>query len=100
MVKEEAIRVYTKFFATIREITGKPQDTLQLSPRSTVKDFLKELSNRYGKKLSDHILDGKGGLRESLSLLVNGQAIDLTKLAITELKEGDLVVILPPIGGG
>ena len=62
--------------------------------------LLKELSNRYGEKLSEYLFDDKGHLRESLSLLVNGQAINTSNLDTTKLKDGDLVVILPPIGGG
>ena len=39
-------------------------------------------------------------MREGLTILVNGQTIEEDKFGVVILKEGDEIVILPPIGGG
>ena len=100
MVEHKSVRVNTRFFATIREITGRKEDTFQLEYGSVVQDFLTGLSKRYGNKLSEYLLDDNGHLRQGLNLMVNGQAVDTSKLTTVLLKDKDLVVILPPIGGG
>jgi molybdopterin synthase sulfur carrier subunit len=84
----------------MREITGRREDTFQLEHGSVVQDFLNSLSKRYGSKLSEYLLGDKDHLRKGLNLLVNGQAIDTSKLETVLLKDNDLIVILPPIGGG
>lgn len=94
------MRVLTKFFAALREITDKREENLQLPSESTVRDFLNELVKMYGDRLSSYLFDEKGQIREYLSILLNGQALDTSKLESIKLKDGDVIVILPPIGGG
>jgi molybdopterin synthase sulfur carrier subunit len=44
--------------------------------------------------------DGRGSLRESLPVFINGEHIRYRKGLKTELKEGDEVYVIPLIAGG
>lgn len=94
------IKVNTRFFASLRDITGRKEDQFELEYNATIQVFLQALVSRYGRKLADYVIDEKGTLKDSLILLVNGKTLDKDVFTLTQLQEGDMVVILPPIGGG
>jgi MoaD family protein len=100
MLGEQKITINTKYFAALREITGKKEEVFHFDGEVDAKRFLEVLVDRYGRSLADFLLDDKGALRENLVMLVNGNAVDASDLSSLKLKSGDLVVILPPIGGG
>ena len=55
----------------------------------------------YGESLNTQLFDSGGNLFPYIRLMVNGRDIAfLEKKMETALKEGDEVLILPPVGGG
>ncbi|MEM1995132.1 MAG: MoaD family protein [Nitrososphaerales archaeon] len=100
MNNEQKITVSTKYFAALREITGKKEEAFNFEGEVDGKKFLDTLILHYGQALKEFLLDQKGTLRDGLVMLVNGNAVDASDLSSLKLKDGDLVVILPPIGGG
>jgi molybdopterin synthase sulfur carrier subunit len=94
------MKVEVKFFTSLREITGKKVDTLELQTSSTVDDLVTLLSRIYGKQFREYIYNKKGEVQEFLSFLVNGKNINNMQGFDTKLKDGDIVAILPPVGGG
>ena len=94
------MNVEVKFFTSLREITGKKVDQLQIQNSLTLDEFITLLSERYGKNFREYIYNKKGEQQEFLSFLVNGTNINNIKGFDTKLKNGDIVVILPPVGGG
>ena len=97
---DEDISINLKYFANIRDITGKKEESLLLRKGHSVMDALIKLTEIYGNKLSQFILNEKGEPRENLTFLINGQAIKSEKLSEKKLRNGDVFVILPPISGG
>ena len=51
-----------QYFATVRELVGLREETLDLPDRSTVRVLLDELEKRHGKRLRDYLYDGKTGI--------------------------------------
>jgi molybdopterin synthase sulfur carrier subunit len=94
------MKVEVKFFTSLREITGKKVDEIQLQSIITVEELLTLLSEKYGKKFREYIYNKKGKVYDFLSFLVNGKNINVLQGFDTELKQGDTVAILPPVGGG
>jgi len=96
-----SVKVYVRLFTTLRELTGKREETLEFDARIvTVEDVLKELTGRYGKEFKEYLYNDKQMVRGYLQLLVNGKSVELLERIKTRLKEGDEVAIVPPVGGG
>jgi molybdopterin synthase sulfur carrier subunit len=94
------MKVEVKFFTSLREITGKKVDEIQLQNVITVEELLTLLSEKHGKKFNEYIYNKKGKVHGFLSFLVNGKNINVLQGFDTKLKQGDTVAILPPVGGG
>lgn len=96
------MEIKVRFFTTLREITNKREETLTLTdPKTTVSMVLKLLSEKYGKLFDDYVFDAKTGqVKGFLQFLVNGNSTATLQGLDTELKDGDVLAILPPVGGG
>ena len=93
------MKVLTRFYAFLREMTGRESDTITLDEGSTVIDFLKAVREKYGVSLAS-IFGVDGMLRSGFAIALNGDSVDRREWARTVLRDGDTVVILPPIAGG
>jgi molybdopterin synthase sulfur carrier subunit len=94
------MKIKVKFFTSLREITGKKEDEIQLPSIITVEELLAHLSKKYGKGFTEYLYDEKGDVRTYIQILINGRSINVLKRFETKLKEGDTVAIFPPVGGG
>jgi molybdopterin synthase sulfur carrier subunit len=97
------LQVSVRFFTSLREITDKKEETLKFpeGEKVTVDMVLKTLSQRYGKPFVEYVYDRKTGeVRGFLQFLVNGKSATTMNGLETELEDGDVLAILPPVGGG
>ena len=82
---------------------NKREETLNFpdDEKVTVDLVLKTLSNKYGEPFIEYVYDGKTGQPKNfLQFLVNGTSTSTLNGLETELKDGDVLAILPPVGGG
>lgn len=85
------------FHAMFKEAAGKGEITHELGANSTLRMLLNDLARRYGKDFKQ-ILNPKTGLIEIDALvMLNGQSVRKPDL---QLKDGDVIMITVPIGGG
>ena len=97
------MQVSVRFFTSLREIVGKKEEKLDLSEdrNVTVDMILRRLGEKYGKPFVNYVYEKKGGeTRGFLQFLVNGKSATTLKGLQTELQDGDVLAILPPVGGG
>jgi sulfur-carrier protein len=97
------LQVSIRFFTSLREITGKREETLsfQEGERITVNVVLKTLKEAYGKKFTEYVYDAETEqVRSFLHLLINGRSASTMNGLQTIVKDGDVLAILPPVGGG
>ena len=97
------MRVSVRFFTTLRELTGKKEETLEFSRGRvvTVESVLERLKELHGKSLTEYVYDPKTGeVRGFLQFLVNGRSIASFEGLKTKLSNGDVLAIIPPVGGG
>jgi len=95
------VKVSVRLFTTLRELAGKGEKTLEFDTKTViVKDVLETLVKLHGKAFRDYLFDEKKKVREHLQLLVNGKSVSLLEELDTQLKDGDQVAIVPPVGGG
>jgi molybdopterin synthase sulfur carrier subunit len=98
-----ALQVSVRFFTSLREIVNKKEETLEFpeGEKATVDTVLKTLRQRYGERFVEYVHDRETGeVRGFLQFLVNGKSASTLNGLQTELKDGDVLAILPPVGGG
>jgi MoaD family protein len=67
----------------------------------TVSLVLETISRKYGAPFRSYIYDSKSGQPKNfLQFLVNGNSTQTLRGLETELGDGDVLAILPPVGGG
>ena len=96
---EDHITVKVKFFTTLRELTGKREEQVELPFNATVGELLDSLAKRYGPKFVEYVFE-KGEVKPYLIIMVDGQSVSQLEGLKTRLKDGVTVAILPPAGGG
>jgi MoaD family protein len=97
------VEVKVRFFTSLREIVNKREQTLNfnLHEKVTVDLILKTLSQKYGTQFTEYVYNGKTSQPKNfLQFLVNGTSTSTLNGLKTELKDCDVLAILPPVGGG
>jgi MoaD family protein len=97
------VEVKVRFFTSLREIVDKREETLTFSAgeKVTIDLVLKTLAEKYGTPFSQYVYNGKTGQPKNfLQFLVNGTSTSTLNGLETELKNCDVLAILPPVGGG
>jgi MoaD family protein len=85
----------------LREITGKREETLTFTKPATIDTVLKQLAKQYGKDLTEYVYDTKTGEPKGfLQFLINGRSTTTPNPLETRLSDGDVLAIIPPVGGG
>ena len=95
--------IKVRFFTSLREIVNKREETLCFAEGEnvTVDLVLKTLSQRYGTSFTEYVYNKKTEQPKNfLQFLINGTATSTLSGLETELKNGDVLAILPPVGGG
>jgi MoaD family protein len=97
------LQVSVRFFTSLREIVGKKEEKLGFSEDQnvTVDMILRRLGEKYGEAFVNYVYENEcGEIRRFLQFLVNGKSAATLKGLQTELQDGDVLAILPPVGGG
>jgi molybdopterin synthase sulfur carrier subunit len=58
------------------------------------------LSDKYGKTFTDYVFNSDEQVKSFLQLLINGTNTTTISGTETAMQDGDVLAILPPVGGG
>lgn len=97
------MQVKVRFFTSLREIVDKREELLTFNENKkvTVNVVLKTLTEKYGNPFKEYVYDDKKTQPKAfLQFLVNGNSTLSLDGLETEFKDGDVLAILPPVGGG
>ena len=94
------MKVELRYYAMVRDAAGKRAETLSMQEGSTVVDLIDRLIALYGEPLRVYLYDEDGEHLNYLMFSVNEQDIRSLDGYETVLRDGDKVLVMPPIGGG
>ncbi len=87
------------YFAELKDITNKENEKFELESRD-IKELINLLIKKY-PSLQDLIWDQKiQNLRDTISIIINNQAIHVKDNSSKELNDGDTIAFLLPVSGG
>jgi molybdopterin synthase catalytic subunit/molybdopterin synthase sulfur carrier subunit len=93
------ITVKTRYYAYLRELTGIREEEIVLNDGATVGTLIEHLIQKYGDRFKSYILADNMELKPSIAIAINGVKVSDEPLKRI-LRDGDTLVILPPISGG
>ena len=97
------MQVKVRLFTSLREIVGKKEESLIFTEgeKVTIDTVLKVLSDKYGKPFTEYIYEKETNKPKGfLQFLINGNSSTTMEGLKTELRDGDVLAVLPPVGGG
>jgi len=94
------LRVKVKYFTTLRELARSSEEEIEIESDSSLGNLIEKIATKYGKEAHNYLYHKEGKIDPSIYFLVNGFDARLLLGFGTELREGDMVAIIPPIGGG
>jgi len=89
------MKVRFKLFSIFREEAGASEVVVQVPEGSTILDAVKELA-RVKPRLKKRLLNGDGTLKRGFHLMRDQRWPKPDE----KVRDGDLIVIFPPVGGG
>ena len=96
----ENLKVTILLFAALKEVAGKKRVELTFDQSLTLKDLMTELSERYGKKFYRFVFDEDGRFKSYIRFFINEEPVKASEVEQINLKDGDIVAIIPPVSGG
>ena len=93
------ITVRVRTILTIKKILGKGELEFSISEGSTLRDLVAAMVSRW-RELSPHLMEPTTGPIPRVRFMVNGRDIAFLNRMETVLRNGDEVLILPPVSGG
>ena len=85
------VRVQIKYLAALRDRTGRKQEEVSFPPGATLQDVAEWLNKRYALSLPN----------PQVMATLNGRGWEQFPLKLsTEINEGDIIYLFPPIAGG
>lgn len=92
------MEVKVRLFARLREIAGSREVSIEVKPDATVADVIEKLSEMFGEEFRRYLEENLK--EERLYLVLNGAGLDRARASDINVKDGDILAIIPPIGGG
>lgn len=94
------MNVCVEFTGQLKTAIGQSNDQIELPEGATLAMLLAQLGERCGDEARPHLLNASGQMQPSLLAAINGSALPSRQAGATVLRDGDTVVLLPPIAGG
>ena len=82
------MKIRVKYFAAHREAVGRAEEELQIAGHARVKDIMDQLVSMHPKL--------GGSIRRNSIYSLNQNIVDED----AKLRDGDVLAIFPPVGGG
>ena len=82
-------------------MAGVREEELNLKDGSVLIDLIEKVALKYGEGASNYLFKkSTKKIDPAIQFLINGINVQKIHFQNTKLKEGDVIAIIPPIGGG
>jgi len=88
------------FLSLLADATGIEDTTLLIEDNATIKDILKHLIEKFGKKFENIIMTSPNTLSKYIILSLNGKDVRSSDYLDMYIHDGDEITFLPAIAGG
>lgn len=90
-----------RYFTTLRELAGTKEEKVEFEDGSILTNLIDKISSQYGEEAFNYLhVKVTHEVDPTIQFLINGVAANRLQGLQTTIKEGDVVAIIPPIGGG
>ncbi len=97
----QVMKIKVQTILSFKRILGAGEVEMDLPEGATIRELLARMVERLGDALSLHLFQpGTDELFPHIVLMVNGRLIHFLQDKETELHEGDVVLLFPPVAGG
>jgi len=95
------LKIRVRYFTTLRELAGTREEEFDVEEGCSLAQIIEGVSLKYGEEAYGYLhIKTDGRIDPSIKFLVNGVDVSPLQGFETRLREGDIVAIIPPIGGG
>ena len=88
--------VKVRLFHELRTAAGGGEVTLAAN---TLGELLRTLADRYGEMARNVLLDREGRVRQYAFVYINNTLQKPLDMSV-QLKDGDVILVIPPVSGG
>lgn len=92
------MQIRIEYFAQARDAAGISYETIEIDGPTTATDLVSRIASQRGGRLASLLLGPDGQLAPSVMLAVGDRQSGRDDRSL--LRDGDEIVVLPPISGG
>jgi molybdopterin converting factor small subunit len=93
------MKLHLKYTAQLRTVLQRAEDHLDLPEPKSLGELLEHVAQQ-NPDARPHLFNAAGEVNSSLLMVVNDVAVPATDVSSVALRDGDAVLLLPPIAGG
>lgn len=98
---EKLGKVKVKFFSHLRHVSGIKEVDMEIGDEETLLQLIERLEKKFGTNFEERIKDKKTGMFAPFLIMVGKEEISSVNGDLNhKLKNGDVVSLLDPVGGG
>ncbi|MEM2940943.1 MAG: MoaD/ThiS family protein [Thermoproteota archaeon] len=90
------MKIRVELVGQFRDIAGTDKMLLEVEEGSTIRDLLRKMVKKYGRKFEERFFTKiTGEASEDFTIVLNGKVIPVERASSTVLNEADILVLMP-----